>query len=101
MANIVQVSTQEAQASNSRLAFNGLGRIQYVRGEYEAACENFMKAYNNGEYAEAFAKLRNQKLEIAMPWIMTVVVVLVVAFIVKAIVKKLRIFIKTGGRSDE
>lgn len=89
------------QASNSRLAFNGLGRIQYVRGEYEDACDNFMKAYNNAEYAEAFAKLRNQKLEVAMPWIMTVIVIIVIAFVVKAIVTKLRHFIKTGGRSDE
>ena len=60
-----------------------------------------MKAYNNAEYAEAFAKLRNEKLEIAMPWIMTVILVLVVLFVVKAVVTKLRHFIKTGGKTDE
>ena len=89
------------QASNSRLAYTGIGRIQYVRGEYESACENFMRAYNQSEYAEAYAKLRNERMEVAMPYIMTGIVVLVVFFVGKAIFKKIRRFIKTGGKGDE
>ena len=88
------------QASNSRLAYKGIGRIQYVRGQYEEACKSFERAYDQSEYGTAYAKLRNERMETAMPWVMTALVVLVVFFLGKALFNKIRRFIKTGGKSN-
>ena len=88
------------QASNSRLAYKGIGRIQYVRGQYEEACKSFERAFDQSEYGTAYAKLRNERMEAAMPWIMTALVVLVVFFLGKALFNKIRRFIKTGGKSN-
>lgn len=88
------------QASNSRLAYKGIGRIQYVRGQYEEACKSFEHAYDQSEYGTAYAKLRNERMETAMPWVMTALVVLVVFFLGKALFNKIRRFIKTGGKSN-
>lgn len=51
-------------------------------------------------YSEAYAKLRNEKLEVLMPYIMTVLVVLIVFFVGKACVKRVHSFIKRRGKGD-
>lgn len=88
------------ESSNSRLAYTNIARIQYIRGQYEECCENYRRAFNRQGYSEAYAKLRNEKLEVLMPYIMTVLVVLIVFFVGKACVKRVHSFIKRRGKGD-
>ena len=88
------------ESSNSRLAYTNIARIQYIRGQYEECCENYQRAFNQKGYSEAYAKLRNEKLEVLMPYIMTVLVVLIVLFVGKACVKRVHSFIKRRGKGD-
>jgi len=87
-------------SANSQLAYRNIGKIQYIQGDYEAACDNFFLAYDQEEYAKAFAKYRNQILEDIMPILMTVIIALVVIYIVYKLVRRTQSFIKRGGREE-
>lgn len=85
-------------SANSQLAYRNIGKIQYIKGDYKAACDSFFLAYDQEEYSKAFAKYRNQLLEDIMPIIMTVIIALVVLYIIYKIVRNTQGFIKRGGR---
>ena len=87
-------------SANSQLAYRNIGKIQYIQGDYEAACDNFFLAYDQEEYGKAFAKYRNQILEDIMPILMTVIIALIVIYIVYKLVRRTRSFIKRGGREE-
>ncbi len=96
-------------SSNSVLAYNGIGKVYYMdaaeeldstlqKETYLKAAEYFKKGYSQEEYGKAFYKYRDKVLEEIMPYMMTGIIVLVVVLLLWGWYKRLRRFIKTGGK---
>lgn len=67
---------------NYELAHLGIGKAQYRRGEYKEAMANFKLAHNANYYSKAYAEYRDSILSANFSWIMTGVIMLVMAWIV-------------------
>ena len=96
-------------SSNSVLAYNGIGKVYYMdaaeeldstlqKETYLKAAEYFKKGYSQEEYGKAFYKYRDKVLEEIMPYMMTGIIVLAVVLLIWGWYKRLRRFIKTGGK---
>ena len=96
-------------SSNSVLAYNGIGKVYYMdaaeeldstlqKETYLKAAEYFKKGYSQEEYGKAFYKYRDKVLEEIMPYMMTGIIVLVAVLLIWGWYKRLRRFIKTGGK---
>ena len=96
-------------SSNSVLAYNGIGKVYYMdaaeeldstlqKETYLKAAEYFKKVYSQEEYGKAFYKYRDKVLEEIMPYMMTGIIVLVAVLLIWGWYKRLRRFIKTGGK---
>lgn len=97
-------------SSNSVLAYNGIGKVYYMdaaeeldgtlqKETYLKAAEYFKKGYSQEEYGKAFYKYRDKVLEEIMPYMMTGIIVLVALLLIWGWYKRLRRFIKTGGKN--
>lgn len=96
-------------SSNSVLAYNGIGKVYYMNAAeeldsrqqketYLKAAEYFKKGYSQEEYGKAFYKYRDKVLEEIMPYMMTGIIILAVALLLWGWYRRLKHFIKTGGR---
>lgn len=76
---------------NYELAHLGIGKAQYRRGEYKEAMANFKLAHNANYYSKAYAEYRDSLLSANFSWIMTGVIMLVMAWIVLSYRKHLMV----------
>ena len=64
---------------NNELANNGIGKAYLTAGDNKTAMQYFKRAKNRKYYSVAFKRYRNQILADNMNWIMTGVIVLIIA----------------------
>ena len=64
--------------SNSRIAYNGLGKASMQQGDFRQACTYFRLAGERQEYSMAFREYRNQILEKHVLWMLAVLVAVIV-----------------------
>ena len=67
---------------NFELAYDGLGKAAYEKGEYSKAMSYFKLAYSREGYSDAFKELRADFLRDALPYIGTAIVILVAAWFI-------------------
>ena len=98
-------------SSNSAIAYRGVGKVYYMnaseeldsdkqRAMYLDAAEYFKKGYSREEYGKAFYQYRDKVLENVMPVLMTVIIVIALGAILFGWYKRMRRFIKTGGKDE-
>lgn len=73
---------------NFELAYDGLGKAAFEEGSYKEAMEYYKLAYSRDGYSDAFKEYRADILRASFPYIATVAVVLVLAFML--LKKKIR-----------
>lgn len=84
--------------TNSELAYRGIARAEYLKGEYASAIKHYAAAYDRDGYSEARQKLRAQTLSKNFTFLISGIVVLAIALIVLSKNKK-RILDKIGYQS--
>jgi len=67
--------------NNFDLAYIGIGKALYNKGEYKEAMEMFSHAYETTQYAKAFAEVRKQIIGKALPLILIAIIAVVVLFL--------------------
>lgn len=85
---------------NSELAYRGIARAEYLKGEYKAAMEHYAVAYDNDGYSEARQKYRAQYMVDHFSVFMGVILIIAVALYAFAKNKK-KIFAKIGFETLE
>lgn len=73
--------------NNFELAYDGLGKAAYERGNYKEAMEYFEKAYSREGYSKAYKEYRSNILRSALPFAATGIIILVA--VLYAVRKKL------------
>ncbi len=77
---------------NFELAYDGLGKAAFEEGNYKEAMKFFKLAYSREGYSDAFKEYRASILRVSLPYIATILIIVILAFF---IIRK-RIHIKTG-----
>ena len=75
---------------NCELAYAGIGKVLYEEGRYAEAMKYFKLGYDRPGYAKAFSEYRLLVLRRVIPWIATVVIVLLVVVFIRSRFKKLK-----------
>ena len=88
--------------ANSELAHIGLGKVHYLRGNYEAALDEFRLGNDRNNYSRAYKLYRDDVIRSNFTWVIIVVILLLAALVVckkwgKLIIKK----IKEGKGGDQ
>lgn len=86
--------------TNSELAYRGIARAEYLKGEYLAAMEHYHAAYDKEGYSEAREKYRGQYIMDNFAMIMGIAIAIVVVLVVLSKSKK-RIYAKIGYKTLE
>ena len=86
--------------TNSELAYRGIARAEYLKGEYLSAMEHYHAAYDKEGYSESREKYRGQFIMDNFATIMAVIIVLVVVLVVINKNKK-KIYAKIGYQTLE
>lgn len=91
--------------ANFKYPYIGLGNAEYNKGNYEDAMEYYQYADARTPYSNAKEKIRKAAVSEMFPYIVTVVIILMAAFVGKGIYKKVRSYVKgelvTYGEEDE
>ncbi|MCR5153620.1 MAG: YIP1 family protein [Lachnospiraceae bacterium] len=73
----------------SVLAHNGVGKALFHAQRYEESLEHFEVAENRNYYSEAFWEVRNQKLQVILPYVFALIFLLIVVnIVIKRVDKK-------------
>jgi len=88
--------------ANSELAHIGLGKVHYLRGDYEAALDEFRLGNDRNNYSRAYKLYRDDVIRSNFTWVVIIIVLLLAVLIVskkwgKQIIKK----IKEGKGGDQ
>ncbi len=85
---------------NSELAYRGIARAEYLKGEYLSAMKHYNAAYDREGYSEARQKYRSQVIMKNFPYIMAGIIALAVLFAIYSKNKK-KIYAKIGYKTLE
>ena len=86
--------------TNSELAYRGIARAEYLKGEYLSAMEHYHAAYDKEGYSESREKYRGQYIMDNFATIMVIVIAAVVIMVVVSKNKK-KIYAKIGYKTLE
>ncbi len=84
--------------TNSELAYKGIARAEYLKGNYISAMEHYKAAYDREGYSEAKEKYRSQYITNNFGWFMLAIIGVVVLLVVYGKNKK-KIFAKIGYKT--
>jgi len=91
--------------SNFKYPYIGLGNAEYNSGSYDEAMDYYEYADARTSYSNAKEKLRKASLSVSFPYIVSAVLILIVAFIGKGIFLRVRKYVRgelvTYGEEDE
>lgn len=76
--------------ANYNMAYRGIGRALLRQGKYTEAMEYFKMAHDRPNYGRAFRLYRKEWVEKNVGWIIGILIALVVVFVGKQIVKKMK-----------
>ncbi len=85
---------------NSELAYRGIARAEYLKGDYKSAMEHYAVAYDNDGYSEARQKYRAQYVSEHFSVFMGAILVIAAAIFILAKNKK-KIYAKCGFQTLE
>lgn len=86
--------------TNSELAYRGIARAEYLKGEYLQAQEHYHAAYDREGYSEAREKYRSQVIMKNFPMIMMAIIIIAAVCIIISRNKK-KIYAKIGYKTLE
>lgn len=77
-----------SECMNYEFGYQGIGKAQYMAGEYEAAMDSFYLAHSQGDYSMAFKMYRGEVMrDMTVPAVIVVIALIVLWAVIKVLKK--------------